>query len=53
MSRLHTLLRTLRAHLRLAGALALALGVLAGAVMPQQRAAGEAQAWQLPAVRAF
>ena len=53
MTRTAKLLQSLRTHPRLAGALALALALLAGAVTLQQRAADEAQARQLPAVRAF
>ena len=53
MTRTRKLLRSLRTHPRLAGALALALAVLAGAATLQQRAADEAQARQLPEVRAF
>jgi len=53
MTRTRKLLQSLRTHPRLAGALALALALLAGAVALQQRAADEAQARQLPEVRAF
>ena len=53
MTRTAKLLQSLRTHPRLAGALALALALLAGAVTLQQHAADEAQARQLPEVRAF
>ena len=53
MTRTAKLLQTLRAHPRLTGAFALALALLTGAVALQQRAAGDAQARQLPEVRAF
>ena len=47
------LLQSLRAHPRVAGALAFALALLGGALVLQQHAANEAQARQLPEVRAF
>jgi len=53
MTRTAKLLQSLRTHPRLAGALALALALLAGAVTLQQHAADAAQARQLPEMRAF
>ena len=53
MTRIRKLLHSLRTHPRLAGALGLALVLLAGALTLQQRAAAAAQARQLPEVRAF
>jgi len=53
MTRTRKLLQSLRTHPRLTGALALALALLAGAVLLQQRAADEARARQLPEARAF
>ena len=53
MTRIRKLLQSLRTHPRLAGALGLALVLLAGALTLQQRAAAAAQARQLPEVRAF
>ena len=53
MTRTRKLLQSLRTHPRLAGALALALALLAGAITLQQRAANEAHARQLPEVSAF
>jgi cell division protease FtsH len=53
MSQTRKLFHSLRTHPRLAWALALAVALLAGALTLQHRAAGEAQARQLPEVRAF
>ena len=53
MTRIRKLLQSLRTHPRLAGALGLALVLLAGALTLQQHAAAAAQARQLPEVRAF
>ena len=53
MTRTAKLLQSLRSHPRLTGALTLAFALLAGALTLQQRAADEAQARQLPEVRAF
>ncbi|CAN5301300.1 hypothetical protein BH11PSE10_BH11PSE10_05800 [soil metagenome] len=53
MKRIAKLLQTLRTHPRLIGVCALALALLAGAVILQQRAADQARARQLPEVRSF
>ncbi len=53
MTRTRKLLTSLRAHPRLAAALALLLALCVGAIALQQRAAGDALARQLPEVRAF